>query len=186
MPATAGLCHQYLPEGADPPRSQRTVDQPTDPDRKLDVAADRIESRVPDKEVDRTGRVAPLELSDDGHDDGNPIVERRGQAQRAGRRAIVGRQTVKGILCFRQHTRTPFVKRPALLGRTDAARGAYQQRSFERAFELGDLLADHRLGDPQSLGCGRERTSLDHLGEIGEPLQIVDAAIGSGTRIVCF
>src|SRR5512135_3861058 len=64
------------------------------------------------------------------------------------------------------------VERESVVGRGNALGGTIQQRFADFAFELGELLAERRLGDEQ-LPRGRgQAAAFDDLGEIAQLTQV--------------
>jgi hypothetical protein len=57
----------------------------------------------------------------------------------------------------------------ARLGELGGSAGAVDDGLTDRTLEGRDVLAHGRLGQPESVGCGGERTPVGDLGEDPEP-----------------
>ena len=95
-----------------------------------------------------------------------------GDAQDAGGLGIGFGQFLDGVLRLAQDHDAAGVQAAAGFRRFDAPGGAHEQAGLQLGLQLGDLLADHRLGDAQAIGGLGEGAGVDHGGEIGEAVEV--------------
>lgn len=81
-----------------------------------------------------------------------------------------------------QNHKAAGVQQPPRFGRLHPVRGAQQQGRLELVVEAGDLLADHRFGEDQALGCLSERAGVGDRSEIDEPVEVVASMADSVNR----
>lgn len=164
--------HQQAPAGRQHPGHQARVAHHAMAQHRVEALGRRVHAPVVQLQRQRDAGVACQKGVERRSQVHAAEGHRRGQAHGSGQLAAALAELGGGLVHLAQDARRARQKGLAVLGQAEPACAAVEQRRGQRALQLGQAFADHRLGQVLPARGRAQRTGLRDGDETGNAVQL--------------